>query len=64
MKNTFAGAWATRHHDVKVPMWEQFTTQLRQRQFVLLNWLCLSIMHVAAFLCMTGVHCVRALTQP
>jgi hypothetical protein len=55
LKNTFAGAWATRNQSLKVNPWEQFTTQLRQRKFVLLNWLFLSLMHLSAFLCLIGV---------
>jgi len=55
MKNTFAGAWATRNQALRVDPWEQFTTQWQQRKFVLLNWLFLSVMHLSAFLCLMGV---------
>ena len=49
-KNTFAGAWMTRHHDLKIPVWEQFTIQLELRKYVLLNWLALSVISLVSFL--------------
>ncbi len=55
LKNTFAGAWATRATSRPVNPFQQFTTQIRQRRFVLLNWFFLSIMHLAAFLCFSGL---------
>lgn len=54
LKNTFSGAMATHHQHLHVDASEQFLTQLRQRRFVLLNWLFLSLLHVAAFLCFSG----------
>lgn len=54
LKNTFSGAMATRHAHLHVDVSEQFLTQIRQRRFVLLNWLLLSFLHVAAFLCFSG----------
>lgn len=55
IKNTFIGALATRKEQLSVSIWEQFVTQLNQRKFVLLNWFFLSLMHVVAFLCLSGV---------
>ncbi len=54
-KNSFAGAWMSRHDDLKIPVWEQFTIQLDQRKYVLLNWLILSAMNVVGFLWLTGL---------
>lgn len=55
LKNTFAGAWSTRVSRHPIDPLEQFKTQILQRRFVLLNWFFLSVMHLAAFLCFSGI---------
>jgi hypothetical protein len=54
IKNSVAGAWATRHNDVQVPVWDQFMIQWKQRRFVLMNWCFASAVNIVSFLWTIG----------
>ena len=54
-KNSFSGAWMSRHKTEKIPVWEQFTIQLDQRKYVLLNGIIFSGINVVTFLWLTGL---------
>ena len=55
MKNTLRGPWVTRQSKNPVPIWEQFTTQVKQRQFVLLNLFFTSCSDFIGILCLIDV---------
>jgi hypothetical protein len=54
-KNSLAGAWVTRNRALKISVWEQFTTQVQQRKFALLNWLFLTTLYMVSFLYWMGM---------